>query len=106
MEKFYKIESSKYNEGVFFTEYNGTYQLIVGQAGKDGVNYRKWVFPQMKDRSPGTKGIPMGVNIGFRDEAIAMLKKMLAELEGRNSAPQAQQQSMAGDDDDGDGIPF
>ena len=36
MDKFFKIESSKYNDGVFFTEYNGNYQLLVGQTGNYG----------------------------------------------------------------------
>ena len=82
MDKFFKIASSQYNEGVFFTEYNGKYQLLTGQTGKDDENYKKWVFPQGKDRLPGEKAIPMGVTIGGKDEAISILKAMLSELGG------------------------
>ena len=79
MEIFYKIESSKYNEGVFFSEYKGVFQLISGVQGREGTNVKKWSYPQIKN-SPSAKAIPMGVNIGYRDEAIEMLKTILKEL--------------------------
>jgi hypothetical protein len=82
MDKFYKIPESKYNDGIFLEEFKGNVQLIAGQAGKEGIYYKRWSFPQAKDRKPGDKAIPVSVNLGPRHTAIEIIEKILAELRG------------------------
>lgn len=113
-EIFYKVPESKYGDGVFLEEYKGTYQLIAGNTGGDGTNYKKWAFPQNKDRKPTEKAIPVSVNLGPRHTAIDILKKMVAELEAVSSDARTlqekaksavEQKSLLTDEDDSD-IPF
>lgn len=80
-EIFYKVPESKYSDGVFLEEYKGVFKLIAGNTGRDGTNYKKWAFPQNKDRKPTEKATPVSVNLGPRYTAIGILKKMIAELE-------------------------
>ena len=84
-EIFYELPESKYGDGVFLEEYKGVYQLIAGNTSRDGTNYKKWAFPQNKDRKPTEKAIPISVNLGPRHTAIDILKKMVAELEGSHA---------------------
>lgn len=79
-EVFYKIESSEYREGFFLNEYKENFYLVAGNEGHEGTNYKKWAFPQTKDREPGKKAIPVSVKLGNRFEAVEVLQKILKEL--------------------------
>jgi len=79
-EIFYKVESSDYNEGFFLQEYKENFFLVAGGEGREGTNYKKWAFPQTKDREPNKKAIPVSVKLGTRREAVEVLKKVLGEL--------------------------
>ena len=79
-EVWYKIESSEYSEGFFLQEYKENFFLVAGGEGREGTNYKKWVFAQTKDKQPAIKAIPMSVKLGTRREAIEILKKVLGEL--------------------------
>jgi len=79
-EVWYKIESSEYKEGFFLQEYKENFFLVAGGEGREGTNYKKWAFPQTKDREPNKKAIPVSVKLGTRREAIESLKKVLNEL--------------------------
>jgi len=82
-EIFYKVESSKYNEGFFLQEYEDIFFLVAGTEGREGTNYKKWAFPQTKDREPNKKAIPVSVKLGNRGEAIETLEKVLKELRAK-----------------------
>lgn len=82
-EIFYKVESSEYKEGFFLQEYKDSFFLIAGNEGREGTNYKKWAFPQTKDREPNKKAIPVSVKLGQRHEAIETLEKVLKELRAK-----------------------
>ena len=113
-EIFYELPESEYGDGVFLEEYKNQIQLIAGNTGRDGTNYKKWAFPQNKDRKPTEKAIPVSVNLGSRYMAIDILKKMVAELEGvpfgvrtlQEKAKSAVEQKSLLTDEDDSGIPF
>lgn len=103
VEIFYAIPDSKYNEGIFLEEYNGQIQLIAGRAGKEGKNYKKWALPQIydpatKQSKSGTKALPVSVNLGFRDEAIFTLEKILKELRGGTGEQRKTETNNEGED--------
>lgn len=75
-EIFFEVADSKYNDGIFLEEYNGTWSLIAGQVGRDGNKYKRWVFPQGKDRQPAEKPMPLKINLGDRISASSILKSL------------------------------
>jgi len=79
-EVFYKIESSQYNEGFFLQEYKENFFLVAGGESREGTNYKKWAYPQTKDRKPNGTAIPVSVKLGRRPEAIEKLQSVLKEL--------------------------
>jgi len=77
-EIFFKRESSEFGEGILFQEYKDNFYLIA--AGRGHAIWKKYCFPQKKDKNPTEVAIPMGVNLGDRYEAIEMLEKFLKVL--------------------------
>jgi len=77
---FFRYPNDQYNEGISIEEYKGEYALVLAREGNDGKVWKKWVFPQGKDRQPIAKSIPLGVKLGDKENAIAMLKAILAYL--------------------------
>ena len=79
---FYKIESSQYGEGILLEKYGENFGIYAAQESKDpdGTVYKKWAFPQNKDKKPIDKSIPMGVKLGNQNEAIETLKYFLEQL--------------------------
>lgn len=84
--KFIEFADSKWREGVQLEEYKGEYSIITARQGDDKI-YFKWGFPQGKDKKPIEKSLPWKVKIGQdKDEAVKVLKGLLAELEGQSPA--------------------
>lgn len=83
-EVYFKVPDSKWNEGVLLNKYQDTYSLIAAQesATSQGTIYKRWCFPQGKDRKPSEKTIPIKITLGDRQAAISMIRGILAELEG------------------------
>jgi len=82
-EFFFKRESSEFNEGIIFQEYRDKFYLIAG--GKSHAVWKRYCFPQKKDKQPTDKPIPMSVNLGDRYEAVEMLKSFLKALNEKDS---------------------
>lgn len=95
------MTNSQYKQGFEVSEYNGKFSLCSSNEGKDGKIWFKWVFPQNKDKEPIDKAIPMKVELGSRENAIARLKKAIEFVE-------TYEDLVGGDGDDGhdDDIPF
>ena len=84
LEIFFEYEDSKYGEGIMVEEYNDRISLVLAQQGKgDGTVYKKWCYPQGKDRAPLEKAIPWKIYLGpDRKKAVEMLRKIAVELKG------------------------
>lgn len=81
LEIFFPYPNSKYGDGIILEEWHDRLSLVVGSKSQEGTVYKKWVFPQTKDREPASKAIPWKVQLGSsREEAIDMLKNILMEL--------------------------
>ena len=89
-EVFFKLESSDWNDGILLNKYGDQYSLLAAQEGKEGNAWKRWVFPQNKDREPLDKAIPMGVKLGRKDEAIELIEKIYAELTGKDPEPDSE----------------
>ena len=65
-------------------EYNDRISLVLAQKGQaEGTVWKKWVFPQGKDRQPNEKAIPHKIYLGHnRQSAIDMLRKIAVQLKG------------------------
>lgn len=86
----FPIANSQYNEVIILDKYGDNYSLIAGQKGKtDGKLYKRWCFPQAKDKKPSEKSIPLKITLGNRKEAIEMLMKLLDALDGQRPAKPA-----------------
>jgi hypothetical protein len=81
-ELFFKRASSNFGDGIIFQEYNDKFFLIAG--GKGHQVWKRYCFPQKKDKQPTDKPIPMSVNLGDRYEAIDLLEKFLKALKPSN----------------------
>lgn len=81
LEIFFEIEGSQYGEGIMLEEYHDRISLVSANKGKEGTNYKKWCFPQTKDRVPAEKAIPWKISLGpNRKSAVDMLRKIAMEL--------------------------
>ncbi len=84
LEVFFEYPDNQYGEGIMLEEYNDRISLVLAQKGKgNGTVYKKWVYPQGKDRGPIDKAIPHKIYLGHnREVAIDMLRKIAVELKG------------------------
>ena len=78
---FIEIPDSKYGDGIILEEYNGKWSLVGAQTGKDGNQYKRWVFPQGRDRQPTEKPIPLKITLGDRKTATDILKSLFRHLD-------------------------
>ena len=78
-EKYVEIEGSDYNEIIIIEEYKGQISLVLGNLGRDGTAYKKWAFPQTKDKKPTGKALPLKIPLG--KNAVKTVKMLLAYLE-------------------------
>ena len=83
-EIFIPYPNDKYGQGIMIEEYNDRISLVLAQRGQgDATTYKKWVYPQTKDRSPCPKAIPHKIHLGeTRSEAVEMLRKIAIQLKG------------------------
>ena len=81
--EFYRpYPNDNYNQGIVLEEYNGVLSLVASGkgAGSESTVYKKWGFPQKKDKQPADKAIPWKIRLGNDREAVAMLKFFLSQL--------------------------
>ena len=71
-----KYSWSEYREGIIVDEYNGEWSICLAQEGRDDkVPYKKWCFPQNKDRKPIAKAVPWKIALGqSKEEALENLR--------------------------------
>ncbi len=81
-EIFFPYPKSEYNEGIMLEEYKNTYCLVSAMSGQNGA-FKKWCYPQTKNRFASEKAIPWKINLGNHRESIDMLRKILDELENK-----------------------
>lgn len=84
LEIFFEYPNDQYGQGIMLEEYNDRINLVSAQKAQgNGTVYKKWVFPQTKDRQPAEKAIPHKIYLGNnRESAIEMLRKIAIELKG------------------------
>ena len=64
MDEFMKFPESDYGEGTLVEEYNGQISLCVAQEGEGDKIWKRWMFPQVKDKQPSAKAIPWKITLG------------------------------------------
>ena len=100
-EKYVEIEDSDYNEIIIIEEYKGQISLVLGNLGRDGTAYKKWAFPQTKDKQPAAKALPLKIPLG--KDAVKTVEMLLAYLK---NTPIAGAEECVPTNDKNDGIPF
>lgn len=74
---FLGVPGSEYGECIIVEEYKGDWSLVQGRRGEDQV-FKKWCFPQTKDRTPTEKALPWKILLGKdKAAAVAMLKGLI-----------------------------
>ena len=75
------IEVGNRDEGVMMTDYNGMIGLLRYQRGRDSdTKFVRMCHPTTRN-GPSEKKLPMGVDLGNKEQAIAALKQFVAVLE-------------------------
>ena len=80
IEGTYVEVNEQYHSGAALDEYQGTIKICSAQIGKDGNCYMRWAFPQVADRKPGEKALPVAIGLGDKDNAIKILNGFIAAL--------------------------
>ena len=77
-----ELPGSQYGEVIIIEDYNGNYGLCLAKKGdKGGTLWKKWCYPQVKDKKPAEKAIPLKIPLGSRDDA-RQVSKQIAEAFG------------------------
>lgn len=79
--------NEQYHAGAALDEYQDIISVCSAQIGKDGKCYKRWAFPQVADRKPGEKALPVSIRLGDKDKAIEILKGFIAALSGGKEEP-------------------
>lgn len=81
-EIFLEDPESDWNEGIMLEEYNGVFSLVSANKSRnsEGTVYKKWGFPQNKDKQPINKAIPWKVRLGSKRQAVKTLQYFLEQL--------------------------
>ena len=90
------ITNEQYRSGFVLEEYNGVYSLVNAYRKKDGETEMKWAYIEKREKNEATdkwegkpgKKIPWKIELGTRDEAIANLRRVLAELGAEPDGPE------------------
>ncbi len=81
----------QYGNGIMLEEYNGVYSLVrAAKSQNGGTVWKKWGFPQDKDRKPIEKGIPWKIELGDAIQAPKVLEYFLEQLRPGHSEPVAE----------------
>ena len=82
MEVTIPIPHSNYNECIIIEKYGDQYSLVSGVLSQkaDGTVFKKWGFPQDKDKKPREKAIPWKITLGNRNDAIEIIKSIALEF--------------------------
>ena len=80
-EIFYKYPNDQYNRGIVLEEYNGELNLVAGFKTSHGNIYKRWGFPQRKDKTATDVAIQWKISLGSPMEAVRALKYLLSQLE-------------------------
>ena len=91
--------NEQYHSGAALDEYQDIISICSAQIGKDGNCYMRWAFPQVADRKPGEKALPVSIRLGDKDKAIEILKGFIAALSG-------EKEESTTKDSVGDDVPF
>ena len=87
METKFFITNEQYGRGFQVEEYAGKIKLVSARKAQTEEIYKDWAFPQDNNRKPRDKAIPVQIDLGTPDEAIARLKCVLDLLEGNSELP-------------------
>lgn len=87
LEETYVEVNEQYHAGAALDEYQDIISICSAQIGKDGKCYKRWAFPQVADRKPGEKALPVSIRLGDKDKAIEILKGFIAALSGGKEEP-------------------
>jgi len=98
LKETYVEVNEQYHSGAALDEYQDTISICSAWIGKDGECCMRWAFPQIKDRKPSEKALPVSIRLGNKDQAIEILKGFIAALSGEKKEPE---KPSVGDD-----VPF
>lgn len=62
--EFFIETNERYHTGITIDEYNGVISLCAANRDKDGKVWKRWAFPQGKDRQPLDKAVPVSIRLG------------------------------------------
>jgi hypothetical protein len=81
-EIFYSYPGDSYGRGIILEDYQGTMSLVAAVKSQktNGTVYKRWGFPQNKDRVASEKAIPWKIQLGNKREAVQALKYILNQL--------------------------
>lgn len=83
LKETYVEVNEEYHSGAALDEYKDIISVCSAQISKkDGECYKRWAFPQVADRKPGEKALPVSIRLGDKDNAIKILKGFIAALSG------------------------
>lgn len=66
------------HEYLIIEEYNGIKSLVLGNEGKNGVMYKKWGHPQIKDKKIAETAIPWKIPLGNPKQAVEVIRQLAA----------------------------
>lgn len=79
--------NEQYHSGAALNEYQDIISVCSAQIGKDGNYYMRWAFPQVADRKPSEKALPVSIRLGDKDQAIKILRGWIADLSIEKEEP-------------------
>lgn len=74
--------NGEYHSGIAINVYKNEVSICQASvSSKDGNIYSDWVFPQDRDRNPGSRAIPHKIPLGLKQQAIQRIEQLLLIIE-------------------------
>jgi len=72
----------KYGYGLCVEKYKNEFSIGYARKSDKGEIWKVWCFPVAKDRKPHPKMLPWKLKLGFKEQAIQYLEKLIYIIGG------------------------
>ena len=82
-EQDFIMTNEKYGDGIAINRYKNEVSIVMAKKDKDGQIWMGWGHLKTGKDKISDKSMPWRINLGFQDQAVQILEKLIYMIEGR-----------------------